>query len=208
MFLDVFFDTFCGPGFGRFFRRFGCLSGAPGRVPGPIWGPFWAPPGGISGTSAGPRRGGAGKHRLPPYFLSGLPLGYGDLRSSLNSPYPPGIGVLDPPRNVRTPSVPGGFPSLPPRQPSADHRTLQRDQGWHPFFRLFFNFGLRVRFGVSAQTAAATASSGIGPGAVQGRSGIDFRRFWLQKWLHFDSFFGVFPQACECQETTIKTVLS
>ena len=67
--------------------------------------------------------------------LAGVPLGYGDSRSGLNSPYPNGVlGVLKQKRRQLDWKV---YPSFPSRRPSADRRTSSSSHGKSPFFRFF-----------------------------------------------------------------------
>ena len=115
------------------------------------------------------------------YFLSGVPLGYGDLAKPFKFAVPTGYWRVESnpgsSREGRNPAGPGGFPSLPPRRPPPDRSTLPRYDSWRPFFGLFFVFGLRARFGVFAKIAAVPGLPGIGPGAVLGRPGDPVARF-------------------------------
>ena len=54
-------------------------------------------------------------------------------------------------REGRNPAVPGGFPSLPPRQPPQDRRTLARMRTRRPFFARFFLFLASGRFSAFSQ---------------------------------------------------------
>ena len=90
----------------------------------------------------------------------------------------------------------GGSGTRPKKRAKKGGRVrFKRGHFGTPFFDFFSVLGPRARFGVSAQIAATTAISGIGPGAVRGRSGTDFERFWLQKWLPGGPLCGVFSGA-------------
>ena len=118
--------------------------------------------------------------------LTGVPLGYGDSRSGLNSPYPNGVlGVLKQKRAWKV------YPSFPSRRPSADRRTLPRQPRKASFFRFFSIFFASKKTSKKTIVKKPLFSHFF---AISARPGVDFSSFSVPKRVPGGYFFGVFSK--------------
>ena len=79
--------------------------------------------------------------------------------------------------------------------------NLEMGPFWDPKIALFFAFGLRARFGVSAEISATTAISGIGPGAVRGAPASILSDFGCPRGSILEPFSISFQKKWKVDET-------
>ena len=114
------------------------------------------------------------------------------MRGAIESVRRPSAGVLN---HIHTCPYQGGFPSL--TLPPAVHIPSAVLRQRHPAPSALLVRGFRdhfCQFPFSSEFRSHQKSTFMAKFAISGRSGVDFRRFWVPKLVPAADFFGVFSK--------------